>query len=142
MTIGGDYEFFARPEWEALEDVYGLRFGERRSMDASLMYQAAEQGNVDVIGAFSTDGRIEAVDLMVLEDDRHVIPPYDAVVLAGPSLTRRHPEVVSALQALAGTIDAATMRQMNLAVDRDGDPPSVVARRFLESAAPSAPDAE
>jgi osmoprotectant transport system permease protein len=142
MTIGGDYEFFARPEWEALEDVYGLRFGERRSMDASLMYQAAEQGNVDVIGAFSTDGRIEAVDLMVLEDDRHVIPPYDAVVLAGPSLTRRHPEVVSALQALAGTIDAATMRRMNLAVDRDGDPPSAVARRFLESAAPSAPDAE
>ena len=136
MTIGGDYEFFARPEWKALEEAYGLRFAERRSMDPSLMYQAVAQGNVDVIGAFSTDGRIEAVDLVVLEDDHHVIPPYDAVILAGSRLTREHPEVIAALRALAGTIDAETMRRMNLAVDRDGDQPSAVARRFLESTLP------
>jgi osmoprotectant transport system permease protein len=133
MTIGGDYEFFARPEWKALEEAYGLHFAERRSMDASLMYQAAAQGNVDVIGAFSTDGRIEAVDLVVLEDDLQVIPPYDAVILAGERLVSEHPAIITALRALAGTIDAATMRRMNLAVDRDGDEPGAVAQQFLDS---------
>ncbi len=133
MRIGGDYEFFARAEWRALEQVYGLRFAERRSMDPSLMYQAAAEGNVDVIGAFSTDGRIEALDLVVLDDDRRVIPPYDAVLLASPRLSREHPEVIAALRRLAGTIDAESMRRMNLAVDRDGEPPGAVARRFLDS---------
>lgn len=121
------------PKWRALEEVYGLRFAERRSMDPSLMYQAAAEGNVDLIGAFSTDGRIEALDLVVLDDDRRVIPPYDAVLLAGPRLAREHPEVISALRNLVGTIDAGTMRGMNLAVDRDGDQPGTVARRFLDS---------
>jgi osmoprotectant transport system permease protein len=138
MTIGGDYEFFARPEWRALVDVYGLRFAERRSMDASLMYQAAAQGGVDVISAFSTDGRIEALDLMVLEDDRQLIPPYDAVVLAGPRLAREHPAVVAALRELTGTIDAAAMRRMNLAVDQVGEQPGTVARRYLERQAEAA----
>jgi osmoprotectant transport system permease protein len=132
MAIGGDYEFFARREWTALEEVYGLRFAERRSMDASLMYQAAARGTVDVISAFSTDGRIDALDLIVLEDDRRVIPPYDAVILAAPGLAREHPEAIEALSALAGTIDAAAMRRMNLAVDRDGEAPAAVARRFLD----------
>lgn len=134
MTIGGDYEFFARREWTALEEAYGLEFARRRSMDPSLMYQAAAQGNVDVIGAFSTDGRIEALDLVVLEDDRQVIPPYDAVILVGPRLARDRPGAVAALRELAGTIDAAGMRRMNLAVDLDGEQPAAVARRFLDSA--------
>jgi len=132
LTMGGDYEFFARPEWRALEEVYGLHFAERRSMDASLMYQAAAQGSVQVISAFSTDGRIEALDLVVLEDDRRVIPPYDAVILAGQRLGRERPEIISALQTLAGAIDAAAMRRMNLAVDRDGEDPGAVAQAFIE----------
>jgi osmoprotectant transport system permease protein len=132
LAMGGDYEFFARPEWRALEEVYGLHFAERRSMDASLMYQAAAQGSVHVISAFSTDGRIDALDLVVLEDDRQVIPPYDAVILAGPRLGREGPEVIAALQELSGAIDAASMRRMNLAVDRDGEDPGAVAHAFLE----------
>ena len=133
MTVGGDYEFFARPEWAALVKEYGLRFADRRAMDPSLMYQAVAQEDVDVIGAFSTDGRIAALDLTVLDDDRHVIPPYDAVILAGRGVEAAHARVIAALRALSGTIDAAAMRRMNLAVDRDGDQPSAVAERFLDS---------
>jgi osmoprotectant transport system substrate-binding protein/osmoprotectant transport system permease protein len=138
MSIGGDYEFFARPEWRAIRATYGLRFAERRSMDSSLMYEAAANGAVDVISAFSTDARIDSFDLRVLADDRHAIPPYDAVVLVGRALARRHPDAVRALAALAGTIDAARMRRMNLAVDQGEKSPAAVAEEFLAARVPSA----
>jgi len=133
LAIGGDYEFFSRPEWAALRDEYGLGFANQRSMDPSLMYQAVAGGQVDVISAYSTDGRIAAFDLIVLRDDRHAIPPYDALILAGPGLTRRQPAVIRAVRALTGTIDADAMRRMNRAVDEQGQSPSEVARRFLDS---------
>jgi osmoprotectant transport system permease protein len=131
LEIGGDYEFFQRAEWEALQRVYGLSFRRSRSMDSSLMYQAVAGGEVDVISAFSTDGRIAAFEIALLEDDRGVIPPYDAIVLASPELVAELPEVVDALRDLAGTIDADSMRRMNLAVDGEGRSPAEVARTFL-----------
>lgn len=134
LSLGGDYEFFGRAEWKALEKTYGLAPESKRSMDSSLMYQAVSNGEVDVISAFSTDGRIAAMDLVVLEDDKRAIPPYDALILASGKLAERHPEVIDALRALAGTIDGARMRAMNMAVDRDHESPAVVARRFLDEA--------
>lgn len=133
LSMGGDYEFFARPEWAAIRTTYGLQFRQQRSMDPSLMYQAVASGAVDVISAFSTDGRISAYDLVVLEDERVAIPPYDAIVLAGPRLKARHPEVIEALRTLDGSITAEQMRRMNLAVDIDGKLPVHVARAFERS---------
>ena len=131
LVIGGDYEFFGRPEWIAIRDTYGLTFASQRTMDSSLMYQAVAGGQVDVISAFSTDGRIAAFDLVVLEDERGAIPPYDALILAGPRLVRERPDVVAALRQITGTIDANRMRRMNLAVDQDGASPAAVAESFL-----------
>lgn len=133
LSIGGDYEFFGRTEWRAIRVQYGLAFAAQRSMDSSLMYQAVANGDVDVIAAFSTDGRIEALDLVVLDDDRGAIPPYDAIILASARLRRRRPEAIEALRGLAGRIDAGAMRRMNLAVDRDGASPRAVAEGFLSS---------
>jgi len=133
LAMGGDYEFFGRPEWATIRQVYGLSFGQQRSMDPSLMYQAAASGAVDVIGAFSTDARIAAYDLVVLEDERGAIPRYDAVVLAGRSLGERHPEVIDALRGLDGAITATQMRQLNLSVDIHGRMPADVARDFARS---------
>ena len=131
LSIGGDYEFFGRPEWRDIEQSYGLKFGTRRSMDSALMYQAVANGSVDVISAFSTDGRIAAFNLRVLEDDRGTIPPYDAVILVSPHLIRRHPSVAEALRRLAGAIDVDRMRRMNLEVDEFGKSPAQVATEFL-----------
>ncbi|MEO7386967.1 MAG: ABC transporter permease/substrate-binding protein [Gammaproteobacteria bacterium] len=133
LAMGGDYEFFDRAEWQSLRTAYGLSFRERRSMDPSLMYQAVGQGTVDVISAFSTDGRIAALDLVVLEDDRGAIPPYDALVLAGASLQERDRAVIAAVAALAGRIDGDAMRRMNRAVDEEGRSPAAVAEKFLDA---------
>jgi osmoprotectant transport system permease protein len=132
LEIGGDYEFFQRAEWKELRRAYGLDFNRKRSMDPSLMYQAVARGEVDVISAFSTDGRVAALDLVLLEDDRGVIPPYDAIVLAGPRIALEHPEVIDALRGLVNRIPASTMRTLNLAVDRDGRAPREVAQEFLD----------
>jgi osmoprotectant transport system permease protein len=131
LEIGGDYEFFQRAEWKALVRAYGLAFRFERTMDPALMYQAVAEGEVDVISAFSTDGRIAAYDITLLEDERGVIPPYDAIVLVSRNLAADRPEVVEALRGLVGRIDAAAMRGMNLAVDGEGRSPAEVAAGFL-----------
>jgi osmoprotectant transport system permease protein len=132
LELGADYEFLQRAEWSALERAYGLVFRASRSMDPALMYQALASGEVDVISAFSTDGRIPALDITLLEDDLGVIPPYDAIVLAGPRLSHELPQVIEALQPLLGAIDAGAMQRMNRAVDLEGRSPARVAREFLE----------
>jgi osmoprotectant transport system permease protein len=132
LEIAGDYEFFARAEWAALERSYGLAFAARRSMDSALMYQALAAGEVDVISAFSSDGRIAALGIVLLEDDRAVIPPYDAILLASPRVAAERPDLVTALRGLADRISDDEMRRMNWAVDGAGRAPREVAREFVE----------
>lgn len=131
LAMGGDYEFFGRAEWSSLQDAYGLSFKELRVMDPALMYEAVASRAVDVISAFSTDGRIAAYDLTLLRDDRHAIPPYDAILLASARLQREEPGVVEALRQLDGRIDGDAMRTMNLAVDEQAKNPRAVAEQFL-----------
>jgi len=79
----------------------------------------------------ATDGLIAALDLVVLKDDRRYFPPYDAVPVVNTASLAAHAGLADALAALAGRIDAAAMRRMNLAVDRDHRAPAEVARAFL-----------
>jgi glycine betaine/choline ABC-type transport system substrate-binding protein len=83
-----------------------------------------------VVGS-ATDGLIAAMDLVVLEDDRHYFPPYDAVPILNEARLARHPGVVAALESLAGRIDEASMRRMNYAVDGEHRAPADVAREFI-----------
>jgi len=131
LHAAGDYEFWSRSEWADVRRVYRLDFAEKRVMDPSLLYAAVAGGQVDVITAYSSDGRISACDLITLADDRGAIPPYDAVVLVSRRLAEDRPDVVAALRALEGTIDVDRMRAMNAAVDRDGKSPAAVAEAFL-----------
>jgi osmoprotectant transport system permease protein len=87
---------------------------------------------VDVISAASSDGRIKAYDLVVLEDPLQVIPPYDAIVLLSPARAA-DPVLRRALQPLVGAVPIDTMRQANYMVDRDTERVSPnQAARWLE----------
>ncbi|HEY5807398.1 MAG TPA: ABC transporter permease/substrate-binding protein, partial [Povalibacter sp.] len=120
LTIGGDLEFFDRPEWTALQAAYGLTFAARRQYQPTFMYRAVTGGEADVISAFSSDGRIARDNLVVLQDPRQAILPYDAIVLLSPR--RAHdPLLLRALSPLIGAISIDRMRQANLMVDRDED---------------------
>ena len=118
LSLGADLEFLARPEWKAVETAYGLRFGAQRSYQPTFMYRALKGGDVDVISAFSSDGRIAADRLAVLADPKGAIPPYDAVVLISPKRAR-DARLREALTPLIGRIPVDAMREANLGVDRD-----------------------
>jgi osmoprotectant transport system permease protein len=84
------------------------------------MYRALTSGQADVISAFSSDGRIAADDLVVLDDPRHALPPYDAVVLVSPKRAYDQ-RLLGVLKPLIGKIDVTAMRAANLSIDRDTD---------------------
>ncbi len=113
LSIAGDYEFFSRPEWAALKQAYGLSFRTQRTMQPDFMYAAVASGEVDVIAGYTSDGLIAKYGLAVLDDPRHAIPPYDAIVLLSPR--RAGDEALqAALKPLLGSIDIAAMREANL----------------------------
>jgi len=110
-----------------------LSFAGVRDLDASLMYEALAHGEVDVICAFATDGRIAAYDLQILDDDRGVFPPYYAAPVVRVPALRSHPQLPEVLGLLADLLDDETMRRLNYEVDATGRSPRAVARDFLES---------
>jgi osmoprotectant transport system permease protein len=113
MSIAGDYEIFSRPEWANLRKAYNLTFRQQRQMQPDFMYAAVATGEVDIIAGYTSDGLIAKYDLVVLDDPKHAIPPYDAMVLLAPK--REHDSALrDALKPLLGKIDIATMREANL----------------------------
>jgi len=126
LSIGGDYEFFGRAEWASVRDAYGLRFTRQASFDPTLLYDAISRNEVDVVSAFSSDGRIAAHDLVTLTDPAGALPPYDAMILLGPRIAD-DPRIVCALAPLTGAVPVEAMREANLAVDRDSDKASPAA---------------
>jgi osmoprotectant transport system permease protein len=132
LRAGFTAEFSERPDgYPGLRDTYGLAFGEVRDLDPALMYEAIARGQVDVICAFATDGRIAAYELQPLEDDEHFFPPYDAAPVVRTEVLRKHPEVREALAPLAGLLDDATMQRLNYQVDGKKRRPREVVREFL-----------
>jgi osmoprotectant transport system substrate-binding protein/osmoprotectant transport system permease protein len=133
IRAGFGPEFMNRPDgYPGLVRAYGLEFSQPpREMDRNLLYRALTQESIDLAAGDSTDGRIAALDLVQLDDDRHYFPPYQAVPLVRAETLERYPELRNVLNLLAGQIDAAAMRQMNRQVDQEREKPEEVAHRFL-----------
>jgi len=133
LALGTDYELRQRPEWARLVETYGLSFARTVSYDPTFMYAAVAQGDVDVISAFSSDGRIDSLGLIALGDPRQAFPPYDAVLLLSPRAAESEP-IVRALSPLLGSISVERMRRANQLVDGGGQPPEQAAAWLLGSA--------
>ncbi len=118
LSIAGDYEFFARPEWKAMRAAYDINFRRTREMQSTFMYKAVADGEIDVIAGYTSDGQIAQYDLVVLDDPKQALPPYDAVLLISP---RRADDAKfrHALTPLIGHISTKMMQEANLAVSRD-----------------------
>ncbi|HEY6351664.1 MAG TPA: glycine betaine ABC transporter substrate-binding protein [Candidatus Angelobacter sp.] len=117
--MGVGYEFLERPDgFAGLAKAYNLRFaGSPRVMDLGLLYRALSQKQVDVVVGSATDGLIQARGLVVLEDDKHYFPPYDAVPVIREQTWARYPALRKALAELGGKITEDDMRRLNYAVD-------------------------
>jgi len=130
--LGVGYEFEERPDGlHGLEAAYGLRFaGAPRTMDLGLLYRALEGRQVDMVAGNSTDGPIRALGLVALVDDKHYFPPYDAVPLVREDSLQMHPGIGTAMERLAGKVNADEMQRMNDAVDGQHRDVGEVVREF------------
>jgi glycine betaine/choline ABC-type transport system substrate-binding protein len=135
LTAGFTAEFMGREDgWPGLRRRYGLAPREQpRSMEAGLMYGAVAAGEVDVIGAYATDGRIDKFSLRVLKDDKRFFPPYQAAPLIRRAALEARPAIAAALRPLAGKLSDAEMRRLNAEVDIQRRDAGEVAREFVRN---------
>jgi len=132
---GFGYEFMERPDgYPGLAAAYGLHFAAPpRIMDLGLLAPALKDHQIDIAAGNATDGLIPALDLFVLEDDRHYFPPYEAVAVIRQQTLQQHPEVTQAIADLGGKISDREMQQLNYALDGQHRDVKDVAHEFLRS---------
>lgn len=133
LVLGTDVPFPARPDGlPGVEEAYGFEFDEVIPMDYGLLYQALDNGDVDISVGYSTDGRIPMLNLVILEDDRDYFPPYYAAPVVNQDVLDQAPEVADLLNQLGGLFDDETMAELNYQVDEENRPVPEVAQEFLE----------
>ncbi|MFJ4288721.1 glycine betaine ABC transporter substrate-binding protein [Cupriavidus sp. NPDC089707] len=131
-----DMEFAARPDGlEPLKALYKLPFSRRDviQLDPGLVYTALKNNQVELGLVYATDGRVKGFDLVLLEDDLHFFPPYNAVPVVRKPVLDKHPELAGLLNALAAKLDNQSMTDMNYKVDIGQQPVDKVAEDFLRS---------
>ena len=131
LKAGFTLEFNDREDGnKGLEKVYGLHL-QVSTMEPALRYQAIQSGDIQITDAYSTDAELARYDLVVLEDDKQLFPPYQGAPLMKEALLKKHPELEAVLNKLAGKISADQMSQMNYQVGVEGKSANQVARDFL-----------
>ncbi|MEP3225522.1 MAG: ABC transporter permease/substrate-binding protein [Parasphingorhabdus sp.] len=120
FAFGTDLEFLERPEWTMVKKAYPMQFKEARAFNPTFMYPALSSGEVDVISAFSSDGRIAANGFIVLEDEKGAVPSYEAMLLIAPKRGKDE-KFINAIKPLVGAITVENMREANYMVDREAD---------------------
>ncbi len=131
VGVDGSWINRAGDGYEGFQETY-FGFENISPMQIGLVYDAVESGRMDAVLAYTTDGRIAAYDLKILEDDRQFFPPYDASMVVDNELLSEHPELEAILNRLVGTIDTEKMQELNYESDFYMKEPAVVAREFLD----------
>lgn len=133
--VGVGYEFLERPDgFRGWSERYGLHFADKpRVMDLGLIYRALVDHQVDIVAGNSTDGLIDSLGLVALQDDKHYFPPYDAVPITRQATLARFPQLRGALAELAGKISPSDIRRLNYAVEGQLQDPAEVVRQFRVS---------
>ena len=135
LVFGAEYDFFEREDgYDALCDAYGFTFKKTMDMDIGLKYQAINEGKIDVMVIFTTDGQLSVSDVTVLEDDKNFYPSYLCGNVIRSEVLEEHPELAEIFNKLTGVISDKDMAQMNYAVESEGKEPREVAETFLRNA--------
>jgi len=133
--VGVGFEFLERSDgFRGWSERYGLHFAQPPSvMDLGLIYRALQDRKVDIVAGNSTDGVIDSLHLVILEDDRHYFPPYDAVPIVRRATLEKYPQLRGTLAELGGKVTGADMRHLNYLVDGEQRDVAAVVREYRES---------
>lgn len=134
LKVGVDSSWIQRQGdgYDGFQEKYGYGFKNIYPMEIALVYSAINNGEMDVVLGYSTDGRINSYGLQILEDDRQLFPPYDCSPVASAEIVKKYPEIDVILKTLSGKISSEQMQYMNKRSDEDLIEPQVVAKEFLE----------
>lgn len=134
VKVGVDSSWLQRQGdgYGGFKEKYGFEFKNIYPMEIALVYSAIDNGEMDVVLGYSTDGRINSYGLTLLEDDLHLFPPYDCSAVANKNIIEKYPELDVILKSLSGKISSEQMQYMNKRSDEDLIEPQVVAKEFLE----------
>ena len=132
LTFGAEYDFFEREDgYDSLCETYGLEFKDTMDLDIGLKYQALNEGQIDVMVVFTTDGQLSSSDVVVLEDDLQFFPSYLCGNVIRSEVLEAHPELNEVFEKLTGTISDSDMAEMNYKVETEGREPEDVEEEFL-----------
>jgi len=133
IKAGFTLEFSDREDgYKGIQGLYGIQFPNLVTMEPKLRYVAVESGEINLVDAYSTDSELRQYHLKVLKDDKQLFPPYQGAPLLRKETAERYPEIVKALNQLAGRITDDEMREMNYQVNVEGKNPYEVAKSYLE----------
>lgn len=135
LVMVGPDEFPEREDGlPGLKRVYGdFELKDYKAVDKGLRYQALTEGEAHVAVAFGTDGEISAFDLVVLDDDKGLFPPYQVAPVVHQQTLDAHPEIATILNSVAPLLTNENMQRLNFEVSGNGREPVDVAREFLTS---------
>lgn len=133
VHAGFTLEFSDREDgYKGIQSLYGIHFSSLVTMEPKLRYNAVKSGEINLVDAYSTDSELRQYKLKVLEDDQHLFPPYQGAPLMKEVTAKKYPEMLKALNKLAGKITDDEMRAMNYEVNVKGKSPTEVAKEYLQ----------
>ncbi|CAM5342304.1 glycine/betaine ABC transporter substrate-binding protein [Bacillus safensis FO-36b] [Bacillus safensis subsp. safensis] len=118
--------------YDGFVKTYGIKFGSTYPMQIGLVYDALKNEKMDIVLAYSTDGRIKAYNLKILKDDKRFFPPYDASPVVPEKVLKKNPGLDKVINRLIGKIDTEQMQELNYQVDGELQEPATVAKNFLK----------
>ncbi len=133
LVFGANHVFYTRVHdgYDGLVATYGLNFRDALRMDSSLLYEAADAGELDVIIVYATDALLQRYDMTCLADDQALFPPYEGAPVCRNETLEQYPELEEVLNTLAGAIDDTTIQELNYQVDVEQRAVEDVAEEWL-----------
>lgn len=132
LIFGAEYDFYERPDgYNSFAETYGFNFKSTVDLDIGLKYSAINEGKVDVMNIFTTDGQLSVSDVVVLEDDKQFFSSAMAVMVVRGEILDTYPELNEVLDSLEGILDDKTMADLNYQVESGGKSPEDVAKEFM-----------
>lgn len=133
LRFGANHVFYTRESdgYDSLIEVYGLNFKEALKMDTSLLYDAIDKDELDVMIVYATDALLKKYDMTILTDDKELFPPYHGAPMIRNEVLEKYPELAEVLNSIAGKIDDTLMQELNYQVDVENRAVEDVAKEFL-----------
>jgi osmoprotectant transport system permease protein len=134
LTFGAEYDFYGREEdgYPALRRVYGINFKKTVDLDIGLKYKAIENGEIDAMNIFTTDGQLSAAPVTVLKDDKGLYPSYMCGFVIRTAVLNTHPELRAVFAKVTNILTDEKMASMNYAVETEKKDPEDVAHAFMK----------